>query len=236
MRCQSEGINKCTYPERKSASPAKRKASSVFKETRKDSLSPKAGKELGGEKWNRAETESVSSVALESPIHALASVSESEHEDTFTSTVEEQDQAMCKFSFLFEESPNLSMDSSEMLLLEASDGFSLESDTSDSVASLSTFPSHPHPTYIVNIQQYPRTTSPVPPPPTTSKHTYPPSHPPSSHAQPTPSPISTPPRNPNPNPGTPFPFHFPLPHTHQPLLAAAHASPPPSQPSTPHPR
>ncbi|KAF9731664.1 hypothetical protein PMIN06_007739 [Paraphaeosphaeria minitans] len=138
VRCCSEGVNKCTYPERKPASPAKRKASAVCKEARarKDSMSPRVGKEHEARKWTAAATESVSSMALESPIHALASAGENDHGHTFPATAEEQEHAMCEFSSLFEGSPDVGMDGGEMVLLEATDCFSLESDTSDGVPAL----------------------------------------------------------------------------------------------------
>ncbi|KAL5373085.1 hypothetical protein DPSP01_012992 [Paraphaeosphaeria sporulosa] len=140
VRCCSEGVNKCTYPERKSASPAKRKASAACKEARarKDSMSPRAQKEHEAEKWSAAATESVSCIALESPIHALASAGENDHRDTFSATTEEQEHAMCEFSSLFEGSPNvgMDMDGGEMVLLEAADCFSLESDSTDGVPAL----------------------------------------------------------------------------------------------------
>ncbi|KAF2444306.1 hypothetical protein P171DRAFT_444510 [Karstenula rhodostoma CBS 690.94] len=144
------------YPERKPTSPAKRKAYAASKETRarKDSLSPRAEKEQGGEKRTRAETESVSSMSLQSPIHALASAGESDHRDTFVSTVEEQEQAMCKFSSLFEETPDLSMDGGEMLLLEASTHVSLESDTSDGVPSLIYAHDLPSPSSTYDLETY----------------------------------------------------------------------------------
>ncbi|KAK7180698.1 hypothetical protein PSPO01_13296 [Paraphaeosphaeria sporulosa] len=107
-------------------------------------MSPRAQKEHEAEKWSAAATESVSCIALESPIHALASAGENDHRDTFSATTEEQEHAMCEFSSLFEGSPNvgMDMDGGEMVLLEAADCFSLESDSTDGVPALGKSPAH----------------------------------------------------------------------------------------------
>ncbi|KAL1602689.1 hypothetical protein SLS60_006109 [Paraconiothyrium brasiliense] len=74
-------------------------------------------------------------MSLESPIHALASANESDNGEKFQSAVEEQ--TMSEFTSLFEAGPDLSIEESELMLLESSNNhFSVGSDTSDSVSSL----------------------------------------------------------------------------------------------------
>ena len=72
-------------------------------------------------------------VALKSPIHALASASET---GSLHSTVEEQ--AMCQFASLFKDSPDLSIEESEMMLIEHS-GSPFNLDSCERVPSLSKF-------------------------------------------------------------------------------------------------
>ncbi|KAF1977121.1 hypothetical protein BU23DRAFT_565265 [Bimuria novae-zelandiae CBS 107.79] len=182
-RCQSEGVNECTYPEKKAGSkpgsPTKRKAAAAFREgrSRKDSLSPRlGGKKKGGETWDRRgrererereremEAESVSSKALESPIHALASADESVNGESFPSALELEEQAMCKFTSIFEETPGMDMGIDggelelELMLREGATGFSsLETDASDGVPALLhpyDTTSTPSDTYSLDLETY----------------------------------------------------------------------------------
>ncbi|EKG10429.1 hypothetical protein MPH_12528 [Macrophomina phaseolina MS6] len=131
-RCQSKKIE-CAYPARKSASPTKRNASTAFKGTRasnQPNSSPEpANKVQTTETSNAEERASVSSTSLEDPLRSLSSGEQIGHGEAFQSIVE--DQPIYMFTSLFEDSPDLSMEDSEQLMLlePSSSHFDLESDT-----------------------------------------------------------------------------------------------------------
>lgn len=84
-----------------------------------------------------------SSTSLEDPLRSLTAGDQTGLREAFQSIVEEQ--PIYEFTSMFEDSPDLSMEDSEQLMLlePSSNHFGVESDTSDGVPALSESPS-PH--------------------------------------------------------------------------------------------
>ena len=79
--------------------------------------------------WTIEDTDSVSDICLESPMHALASANEIEGENAPLCGVNEQ--SMCQFTSLFEDDVDIGIEESKFMLLEHDNAhFGIDSDAS----------------------------------------------------------------------------------------------------------